>query len=379
MKIKVLQENLSQALNYLQKAIPGKPQLPILASVHMKVMENGCQLSATDLYFGVRSNFQADISKNGELVIPGKEFKEIINSLPPGQIELSYSDNLLSINSKAAKAKIQCMDSGDYPDFPESGGDEYLINAESLDLITKQVLFSASTDQARPVLTTVLFSLEKDQENVVSTDGFRLSVLSGNGLFTKKDDKKTKGGEKFLIPSKYLGEVSRIQKMVESSAVNFSISNEMKQAVFNISDVEVFVRLIEGEYPPYQKIIPAEFKTTILLDRLELLDNIKRAVIFAREASNIIKFSFNPNERGQLEILASSPSIGEFRGVLENAKVEGDKVFIAFNAKYILEFLNSMSVDKIWFGVSESLKPAMFRPEGQDEYQYVVMPFKVSE
>lgn len=381
MKITVLQENLNQSLNYLQKAIPSKPQLPILASIHLKTLNNSCQLSATDLYFGVRSEVQCEVGEEGTLVVPGKEFKEVISSLPPGTLKLSYSDNLLTISSKNSKAKIQCMTGEEYPDFPESNGDEYGLSAENLDLITQQVLFSASTDQARPVLTAVLFSLQQAGVKVVSTDGFRLAVLSMSELLSGAGDGE-KDADKdfnFLIPSKALSEVARIQKQVQEKNVKFSVSSELKQVVFSIADVEVFVRLIEGDYPPYQKIIPSEFKTTVLFDRSELLDNIKRAMIFAREASNIIRFNFNSTDENQVTILATAPTIGEFNGILTQVKVEGDTALIAFNAKYLLEFLQSVSADQIWFGMSESLKPALFRPDGQNEYQYVVMPFKVTE
>lgn len=387
MKITVLQENLNQALNYLQKAIPSKPQLPVLASVHIKTEGSTCQLSATDLYFGVRCKVQGDISEEGELVVPGKEFKEIIASLPPGPIKLSYSDNSLSISSKHAKAKIQCMGSEDYPEFPQSDGEEYRLDAESLNLITEQVLFSASTDQARPVLTAVLFSFQQDLVNVVSTDGFRLAILLMNDFMADEPGKNSKAGRdesedenyNFLIPSKALAEVARIQKQVQDETVKFSVSKELKQAVFSIAEVEVFVRLIEGDYPPYQKIIPSGFKTTVLFDRSELVENIKRAMIFAREASNIIRFSFDPKDGDQATILAVAPTIGEFKGTLSQAKVEGDSALIAFNARYVLDFLQSISADQIWFGMSESLKPALFRPDGQNEYQYVVMPFKITE
>lgn len=387
MKIAVLQENLNQALNYLQKAIPSKPQLPVLSSVHIKTEGGVCQLSATDLYLGVRCRVQGDVSEDGELVVPGREFKEIIASLPPGPIELSYSDNSLSISSKHARAKIQCMSSEDYPEFPRSDGEEYQLGAESLNLITEQILFSASTDQARPVLTTVLFSFQRELVNVVSTDGFRLAILLMSDFTTDEPGKSNKvsRGEaddtsyNFLIPSKALAEVARIQKQVHDETIKFSVSKELRQAVFSIADVEVFVRLVEGDYPPYQKIIPSEFKTTVLFDRSELVENIKRAIVFAREASNIIRFSFNQRDGDQATILATAPTIGEFKGTLSQAKVEGDSAIIAFNARYILDFLQSTSADQIWFGMGESLKPALFRPDGQNEYQYVVMPFKVVE
>jgi DNA polymerase-3 subunit beta len=373
MKITILQENLNQALNHLQKAIPSKPQLPVLSAIFIRVADNACQLSATDLYFGVRCEVQGGVSEEGVLAVPGKEFKEIINSLSPGPIELEYSKNTLKIKSNQANAKIQCLNSEDYPDFPQKGGINYEINAKQIDDITQQVLFSASTDQARPVLTAVLFSFNQSESRVVATDGFRLAILNIGSL------SKTETDSSFLIPAKALIEVARIQKQVKEDNVSFSISHELKQAVFLIAGVEIFIRLIEGDYPPYQKIIPSAFTTTVLFDRNELIENIKRAMIFAREASNIIRLSFNTSSDQQCQILAIAPAIGEFKGSLTQVKIEGKGGEIAFNAKYVLDFLQSVDVDNIWFGMSESLKPALFRPEGWNEYQYIVMPFKVTE
>lgn len=370
MKIKVLQENLAKALTNLQKAIPSKPQLPILASIHIKVEDTVCQLSATDLYFGVRCKVQADVSESGEIVVPGKEFKEIISSLPPGPITLEYAESTLKIISAKSRAKLQCMSSEEYPEFPQSEGENLQLSPDQLDKVLQSVLFSASSDQARPVLTAVLFSLSEQSSRVVATDGFRLAVLDLSQLSSAQ------GEVDFLIPAKALGEVARISKQSLDANVVFSVSEELKQAFFSIDDVEVFVRLIEGDYPPYQKIIPSKFATTVIFDKTELLDNLKRASIFAREASNIVKFNIYPE---QIQISASAPTIGEFKGELSSSKVEGGEAVIAFNTKYLLDFLQSTTEETIWFGMSESLKPALFKPEGRDDYQYIVMPFKVND
>lgn len=370
MKIKILQETLAGALAHLQKAIPSKPQLPILASVHIKADGTVCQLSATDLYFGVRCRVQSDVQEAGELVVPGKEFKEIISSLPAGPLELTFSESTLHIKSAHAKAKLQCMSSDEYPEFPQSEGHAYQLSAPQLDAVTQNILFSASTDQARPVLTAVLFAVTPQGSRTVATDGFRLAVLDIPGFSSNESE------HQFLIPSKALSEVARIQKQVKEEIVAFTVSEELKQAFFSVADVEVFVRLIEGDYPPYQKIIPSNFTTTVFFDTAELLDNIKRATIFAREASNIVKFNFHPE---QTKISATAPAIGEFTGELSQAKVEGEEAMIAFNAKYLLDFLQSTDSDTLWFGMSESLKPAIFRPENRQDYQYIVMPFKVTE
>lgn len=368
MKLKVLQENLNTSLNNLQKAIPSKPQLPILSSVLIETKDNGCTISATDLYFGVRSQVQTDIEADGTLVVPGKQFKEIISSLNPGVLEIELIENTLHINSDKTKTSLACQLSDEYPPFPQVEGEEYVLTKDHLENIERYITFSASTDQARPVLTAVLFEFSEDGLKVVSTDGFRLSTLVL--------DKETQHEPKtFLIPAKALSEVSRIMAKVKASEVRFKVSHELKQILFSVDGVSIFVRLIDGNYPPYGQIIPTDFATEVIFDGAELVENLKRAMIFARESSNIVRFVIN---KDSVEIHSSSPSFGKYKGILKNVVITGPESEIAFNIKYLVDYLSATKTDKHWFGMSESLKPALFKPESNTDHQYIVMPFKVN-
>ncbi|MBU0974364.1 DNA polymerase III subunit beta [Patescibacteria group bacterium] len=369
MKLKVLQENLNKSLSNLQKAIPSRPQLPILSSILIEANKDGCTISATDLYFGVKSNVQTDIETEGVAVVPGKQFKEIISSLNPGVLTLEFSAGSLKILSDKTKTSLPCQSSDEYPPFPQVEGEEYGISADHLEKIEKYISFSASTDQARPVLTAVLFKFSERGFEVISTDGFRLSVLLLNG------SKKYKKERSFLIPAKSLSEVYRIMSKLESTEVKFKISQELKQIFFSINGVLVFVRLIDGNYPPYEKIIPSEFSTEVVFDSEELMDNLKRAMIFARESSNIVKLIIGEKN---VEIRSSSPSFGNYKGTLNNIQVKGLPGEIAFNIKYLLDYLSATKASEHWFGMNESLKPALFKPEAKNSYSYIIMPFKVN-
>ncbi len=369
MKLKVLQENLNSSLNNLQKAIPSKPQLPILSSILIEANSDGCTISATDLYFGVKSSVQADVETAGVVVIPGKQFKEIISSLNPGVLTLKLSENTLKITSDKTKTSLSCQSNEEYPPFPSVEGEEYSISSQHLEQIEKYVSFSASTDQARPVLTAVLFKFSERGFEVISTDGFRLSVLMLDK--SKKYDEE----RSFLIPAKSLSEVYRIMTRIDTKEVKFKISRKLKQVFFSIDGVLVFVRLIDGNYPPYEKIMPSEFKTEIIFDAEELMDNLKRAMIFARESSNIVKFVI---DKKAVDVLSSSPSFGSYKGTLNNVQVKGPSGEIAFNIKYLIDYLSATKASEHWFGMNESLKPALFKPEVKSDYSYTIMPFKVN-
>jgi len=368
MKLKVLQENLNGMLLHLSKAIPSNPQLPVLSSIMIETENGSCTFSATDLYFGIRCSLNVDSDVDGNIIVPGKQFKEIISSLEPGVLEMLFEDNALSISNSKTNINLSGSNTHEYPPFPQIEGEEYSFPIEYFEKIENNIVFSASADQARPVLTAVLFSFGEDGLTCVSTDGFRLSTLVIDS--SKKFDSKT-----FLIPAKALSEVFKIANKLKAEEVLFKVSEELKQVFFSLNGVEVFVRLIEGEYPPYERIIPSSFETEVIFDTEELLDNLKRAMIFARESSNIVRFEILEDK---VIIHSSSPTFGKYKGELHAVKVNGNKNEIAFNIKYLLDYLNATKSEKQWFGMSESLKPAMFKPDKNENQQYVVMPFKVN-
>lgn len=369
MKLKVLQENLNGMLIHLSKAIPNNPQLPILSSIMIETENGSCTFSATDLYFGIRCSLNVDSDIDGNIVVPGKQFKEIISSLDPGVLEMIFEENALSISNTKTNINLSGSNTHEYPPFPQIEGDEYEFPLEYFEALEKNIIFSASTDQARPVLTAVLFEFSKEGLKCVSTDGFRLSTMI-------IDDSQTYEEKRFLIPSKALSEVYKIADKLKTKKILFKVSQELKQVFFSLDGVEVFVRLIEGDFPPYERIIPSSFNTEVFFDTAELLENLKRAMIFARESSNIVRFEVLEDK---VLVHSSSPTFGRYEGELQSVKIKGETPKeIAFNIKYLLDYLNATKSEKQWFGMSESLKPAMFRPEDEENHQYVVMPFKVN-
>lgn len=368
MKITVSQENLNRALSYLHKAIPSKPQLPILSSVLFSIEDGVATMAATDLYLGIRAQVQVEADSDGQIVIPGKQFADIVRSLNPGEVVLTYEDGTMTIDAGGTTATLQCHVSDEYPQFPDVSGGEFDLSAAVVDEIQQLVTFSASTDQARPVLTAVQFQFSQEQIEVVATDGFRLSLLQ-----VENESGMEQGS--VLIPAKAMGEAYRIMKQIDHEILTLQVSEEMKQVYIKLGDVEMYVRLIEGQYPPYEQIVPTLFGTEVTFDREELEDHIKRAMIFARETSNIVRFMIDD---GKATIVASSTSLGTYTGELEQVQVEGDAGEIAFNARYLIDYLGAVGGDEVWFGMKESLKPALFKSGAAANHRYVVMPFKVN-
>lgn len=378
MKLTILQENLKAVLTSLQKAVPSKPQLPILSSILITVIENEIELAATDLYLGIKAKIKAEVEKIGQVVVPGDVFKSLIMSLPPGEISLELKEKSLIVKTSKSKTSLPCQSSDEYPPFPKVEGDDFVLDTESLKAIDKHITFAATLDQTRPILTALLFNFSPDGLEVVSTDGFRLATLFLKDIISEES-------KSILIPAKAIKEVLRIALQQQVENTSFKVSEELKQVLFSIDNTEVFVRLIEGAYPPYEKIIPDSFAHQVEIDGEELTSQIKRAFVFARESSNIVRFEFSEEN---LIVKAASTAYGEYRGemVLERGgknnsnntdeKTAGEE--IAFNAVYLLDFLNTVKPEKIWLGMNESLKPVMLRPSGMEEFRYVVMPFRVN-
>lgn len=370
MKVLLLQENLVVVLDFLQKFIPNKPQLPVLSSVLLETKGTGqISLSATDLYLGISSQLSATVEKEGVLVVPGKIFRDTVANLSPGKVELEFKKGSLTITSESNVSTIQCQTKEDFPEFPKIEGQETSISQQNLEKINSLVGFSASIDQTRPVLTSLLFEFGTAGLMVVGTDGFRLATLVLQDMTVAENGK-------ILIPAKALAEIARISSKLGQEEVVFNVSRKLKQVFFIIGDTTVFVRLIDGEFPPFNKIIPTDYSVEATIDAQELETHLKRAMVFARDASNIIRFQL---KSGKLVIKASSPTFGEQQGSMEVEMKNKQDRKIAFNARYLLEFLATVKTERVEFFMNESLTPAMIRPEGEQDYRYIVMPFRVNE
>lgn len=393
MKFSVLQQNLQSGLKVVQKAIPNKPQLPILSSVLISVSETSVAFAATDLYFGVKVEIPAAITTTGTCAVPGKLFTDAIFTLGNGKVTISLEEQSLHISSEnGASISLPALSADEYPDFPEQEGTPHTFQIATLKEIDSHVSFASALDQARLVLTTVLFEpttglnsdsstnsvnadqIDKSGLRAVCTDGFRLAVLDITTESTLES--------KVLIPAKAISEVTRIAEQQEQKTVECSFSESLKQVFFRVGGAQFYTRLVDGDFPPYQKIMPSGFKIELQFDTEELIQKLKQASIFARDVSNIVQFSISTLD-AQMEISAKGAQ-GSYIATLpvevlfnELEKTEEDFV-IAFNVKYILDFLQTHKQEQVWFGLTEPLKPAMFKPSKDSQLQYIVMPFRLN-
>lgn len=396
MQFSVLQQNLQQSLKIIQKAVPVKPQLPILSSILITAKNNTLTLSATDLYIGMQAQVAASVQEEGTVAIPGKLFAETISSMNSGKLQITVSDSVMEITSENKTIfKVPAQSGSEYPDFPEKTGTVHQLNSATLKKIDSFVGFSAATDQARLILTTILLQPGITNETTISTDDtLKVSTENALSLKTASEAVATDGFRlavlkipelqnltvSILFPAKAIQEVSRLAEQLNEETIALSISDTLKQVFFSIGSISMYSRLVGGDFPPYKKIMPSLFLAEGTIDGAELVQQLKQASIFARDVSNIVQVTLNPQDNEMS--LEAKGAMGSFSSkipmtFLKQELVEST-VTIAFNIKYVLDFLTAQKPEQVWFGMSESLKPAVFKVVGNEDYQYIVMPFRVT-
>jgi len=375
MKLSLLQENLNLALTHLSRFISTKNQLPILSNILLQTDNGRLKLSATNLELALNYWIGAKIETEGSITIPSKEIVEFVSYLPTGKLDLSLSKNkLLELSSPKAHSTFATSPTDDFPDT-SSKNKKYTFTLDS-DLLLKtidQISYAAATDDSRPVLTATLWQIKPDSYSCVTTDGFRLSLKQNKLVNPVNID----GQESvtFLIPTRGLIELSRLAK--NSKTIEVGLTADERQLVFVLDDLNILCRLIEGDYPDYNKIIPQGHKIRLSADKLEFNQALRIASVFARQSANVVKFSISKNK---LELTANAPQIGQNKTFLD-INTEGDEsnLRIAFNYKFVSDFVNACQGDNIVIELNDPLSPASFLDESDPNFTHIIMPVRLQD
>jgi len=365
MHIKVLQENLIKIIQDANKCIASKPQIPILSNIYMEAKEGRLHIQATDLMLGVHLSIGCKIEQEGVAAISGRLFLEILSNLQPGTLDIYIDNGKMLIQNTKTKAELQIASADEFPPFPKKQGESFsLLDRKFLELIRLGGLASG-VDETRPVFSSMLFELNDGEFSIVSTDGYRLSrCLTSISLQTQK---------KILLSAKALKEIARIFEKTSSKEVEITIAEDVGQVFFGFHDGEVMLRMSEGEYPAYKTILPKEKTLSIEVSVDELSSAIKSAMVFSKEVSGIIHMNMSNKKL----IVSSVSSSGRSENEVECQISEGENGEIAFNGKYVQDFLQVVGVDQVEFEMVETLKPGTFHIPGNNEFYYVIMPFRV--
>lgn len=368
MKFTCLQENLSKGLGTVHRAIPTKSMLPILSNILISAENGQIKLAATNTETTIVTYVGASIEKEGAITVPAKLIKEFLSTLSPSTLEAELKNSILHLSSAKTKSKFNGISADDYPNlpsFPEKAS--YLeFDAKTFTSAVNVVAFAAATDEARPIFTGIYLNYADGVLTIASSDGYRLSekIL------------KIKGNvEPFsvVIPSRALLEISRIFA-VSPEPIRFALLPADNMAIFESDGTTVASNIINGEYPNYKKIIPSEHVLTAKFDAAELAEAVKLTNIFSEESSKAVKLKFKPE--GFIFIGSS----GEERGAHESqvaAIIEGDEMEIAFNSKYLLDFLTNVKCEKISFKAKGTNTPCLFIPSDYEDFLHVIAPMQI--
>ena len=329
--------------------------------------KEGLFIYATNLETGVRIKIPAKIKENGATTVPGRQFIEIINAFPKDKIELSLEKDKLQLKCRENKAILQTISKEEFPNiFNEKGESVHVFQEKELEEIFSKLIFSVSQDDSRPELTGILLSQKEGVVEFVSTDGFRLSLkrIKGRGML---------GGDgKMIFPAKIIFEALSLKK---EKNIAMYIEKKTNQVIFEAENVILVGRLIRGEFPNYEKVIPQNLKTKILIDTEEFLQKLRLFLVFARESANIIRVEIKD---GVIKMFAQSSGLGEGEATIEG-KQEGVDNEIAFNIKFLTDIMKNIAGKNTSIELSSSVEPAVFKTEDDPDYLHIIMPVRVQE
>jgi len=373
MKTQILHENLKQALAIVERATAKTPTLPILGTIGLVASKNNLELSATDLELGIRCKVLAKTEKEGGTAVPAKLFSQFAGLLREREVTLNTSGASLLVNDKGRQTTIKTYPIDDFPILPSlQGGEKPLeVDAKALYSALSQVVGMTGQNQARPEISGVLLSIKQEEMRLVATDSFRLAEK----VLTLQ---KGQGSDvSVILPQKTARELAGVLSDVEGKVqVYLSPSQVLVDYTTKTTgggSWQVVSRLIEGDYPQYQDVIPREFAAKAVVSKAELLSGIKAASVFAGRLQDV-KVMVDTKKKG-LELASESSEAGKHSSFLE-ANVSGKSLEISFNWRFLLEGLSNMRGDDVELGFAGEDAPAVIRPATKEQYLYVLMPVK---
>lgn len=364
----VLLENLKNNISFAHHGISQRNQLPILLNFLLETKGGNLYVSATDLEIGIKAEIPARVEGEGATTVSAKTFLDLITNINTEKIELLEKEGKLELLGNKTRTRFPTNKAEDFPQLYESKGQKQAeFKKNEFDENISRVVFAAAQDLGRPALSGVLVKKEASGKlSMVATDGYRLSLKQEAVLGNTKE-----GRSSFLIPARIIKELLLVKN--DSEKLELFSSDLSNQVVFEIGGVIVVGRLIEAEYPDYQKIIPDDYGTQAFFDKSEAQNAVRTCSVFAREAANIVKMNIGKNK---IVFSASASSAGE-NEVEIDAKTTGEENEIAFNARYLLEFFSNIDEDEIIFEMTGPLSPGVFKLEKDKNYLHLIMPIRV--
>jgi DNA polymerase III subunit beta len=382
MKLLCSQSDLSTNLSLVSRAVPSRPNHPVLANILLQAdaETNQVSLTAFDLSLGIRTSFNAEVWQSGAIALPAKLLVDITSRLPEGEITLddeasaaSTGEGLIvTLTPKSGYYQLRAMSAEEFPELP------IIENAEPIHLTTAALieglrgsLFATSADETKQVLTGVHLSVKQDTLEFGATDGHRLAVVET----TNERPLGGSGQLEVTVPSKALRELERMLVHNADSDDAIALYLDQGQVVFAWANQRLTSRTLEGQYPAYRQLIPRQFERQVTVDRKKFISTLERIAVLADQKNNIVKLTID-NATQELTLSCEAQEMGSGRESIP-AEISGEDIEIAFNVKYLMDGLKALPSSEIQMHINQNLTPVIFTPIGGLKMTYLAMPVQL--
>jgi DNA polymerase-3 subunit beta len=368
MELVVRKNDLLRELQLFQGIVERKNTIPILANVLMEAKGEEVRFLATDLEVGLRSRCKAVVTKPGSLTLPAKKFYEIVKSLPDTDIRIAEDKGGVKIAADRFESRMQTLPREDFPTLPESGGTATAtLPRSAVKEMVAKTQFAITGEDTRYFLNGALFVIRPEEMNLVATDGHRLALVS-----VTRDGTANGEENKAILPKKTLGELGRL--LTEGDG-DIGYERGENHLFFTAGDRLLISRMIDGQFPAYERVIPKGNDKHIEFERDRLTNAVKRVALMSNERSRAVKFQI---DKGKVEVTSSSPDLGDAKETLP-VEYAGSPMQICFNAQYVLDFLSAVATDVVSLELKDEVSQAVMKPVGAEgyDYTYVIMPMRV--
>jgi DNA polymerase III subunit beta len=370
MELVVKKNDLLRELQLFQGIVERKNTIPILANVLMEARGNEIRMLATDLEVGLRSRCDAAVEKGGSLTLPAKKLYEIVKALPETDVRIAEDKNGVKVAADRFDSRMQTLPKEDFPAVPEASGvvSATLPRAALREMVAK-TQFAITGEDTRYFLNGALFILQPSSMSLVATDGHRLALVT---VERPKSPGKVAEEVRAILPRKTLWELGRLLGEGEGDIRYERGENHL---FFDIGGRMLISRMIDGQFPAFERVIPKGNNKRIEFERERLTNAVRRVALLSNERSRAVKFQL---DKGKVEVTSSSPEFGEAKETLLVDYADAS-MQICFNAQYVMDFLGAVGTDHVALELKDEVSQAVMKPVGTEgyEYTYVIMPMRV--
>jgi DNA polymerase-3 subunit beta len=377
MELVVRKTDLLRELQLFQGIVERKNTIPILANVLLEAKGDEVKFLATDLEVGLRSRCSASVTKGGSLTLPAKKLYEIIKALPETDVRIEEDKNGVKVAADRFDSRMQTLPREDFPTLPEASGTvSATLPRDVVRQMVSKTQFAITGEDTRYFLNGALFILRPDSMSLVSTDGHRLALVTVPREpatdRARADDGKEGDDIRVILPRKTLLELGRLLGEGEGDIQYERGENHL---FFDIGGRLLISRMIDGQFPAFERVIPKSNDKRVEFDRDRLTSAVRRVALLSNERSRAVKFQI---DKGKVEIASSSPEFGEAKEVLI-VDYTSTPVTICFNAQYVIDFLGAVETDSVALEFKDEMSQAVMSPIGAEgySYTYVIMPMRV--